>query len=59
MNSLFSRLCFVKLKLLLLAVEEKHEEGEDTNISINPTGSQIPANTVGFFIAQSEEEVKR
>ena len=49
----------MKLKLLLLAVEEKHEEGEDTNISINPTGSQIPANTVGFFIAQSEEEVKR
>ena len=54
-----SRLCFVKLKLLLLAVEEKHKESEDTNISINPKSSKIPANTVGFFIAQSEDEVKR
>ena len=33
-----SRLCFVKLKLLLLAVEERTGEGEagDTQISINP-----------------------
>merc|ERR1719477_534400 len=30
-----------------------------TKISINPRGSKIPANTVGFFIAQSAEEVKR
>ncbi len=28
-------------------------------ISINPRGAKIPANTVGFFIAQSAEEVKR
>ena len=54
-----SRLCFVKLKLLLLAVEVRPDDGGDTKISINPRGSKIPANTVGFFIAQSAEEVKR
>jgi len=54
-----SELCFVKLKLLLLAVEVRPDDGGDTKISINPRGSKIPANTVGFFIAQSAEEVKR
>ena len=72
----------MKLKLLLLAVEERTGEGEagDTQISINPrylTSSQqvhyfhvvcklnvcrdfqIAPCTVGFFIAQSAEEVKR
>jgi len=54
-----SELCFVKLKLLLLALEVRPDDGGDTKISINPRGSKIPANTVGFFIAQSAEEVKR
>ena len=54
-----SRLCFVKLKLLLLAIEVKPDEGSDTKISINPRRSKVPANTIGFFIAQSAEEVKR
>jgi len=54
-----SELCFVKLKLLLLAIEVKPDEGGDSKISINPRGAKIPANTVGFFIAQSAEEVKR
>ena len=53
------RLCFVKLKLLLLAIEVKNEEGNDNKISINPRGTKLPSNTVGFFIAQSAEEVKR
>ena len=53
------RLCFVKLKLLLLAIEVKADEGTDNKISINPRGTKLPANTVGFFIAQSAEEVKR
>ena len=56
---IIGRLCFVKLKLLLLAVEVRPDDGGDTKISINPRGSKIPANTVGFFIAQSAEEVKR
>jgi len=54
-----SELCFVKLKLLLLAIEVKNEEGNDNKISINPRGTKLPSNTVGFFIAQSAEEVKR
>ncbi|XP_034664885.1 calcium-activated potassium channel slowpoke isoform X31 [Drosophila subobscura] len=55
-----SELCFSKLKLLLLAIEIKGaEEGVDSKISINPRGAKIQANTQGFFIAQSADEVKR
>ncbi|XP_058467523.1 calcium-activated potassium channel slowpoke isoform X19 [Malaya genurostris] len=54
-----SELCFTKLKLLLLAIEIKGEEGSDSKISINPRGAKIHANTQGFFIAQSADEVKR
>ena len=35
------------------------DDGGDAKISINPRGAKIPANTVGFFIDQSAEEVKR
>ena len=35
------------------------DDGADAKISINPRGTKIPANTVGFFMAQSAEEVKR
>ena len=55
----YCRLCFVKLKLLLLAIEVKSDDGTDNKISINPRGTKLPSNTVGFFIAQSAEEVKR
>ncbi|XP_028159627.1 calcium-activated potassium channel slowpoke isoform X8 [Ostrinia furnacalis] len=54
-----SELCFTKLKLLLLAIEIKGEEGADSKISINPRSAKIHANTQGFFIAQSADEVKR
>ncbi|XP_033237756.1 calcium-activated potassium channel slowpoke isoform X36 [Drosophila pseudoobscura] len=55
-----TELCFSKLKLLLLAIEIKGaEEGVDSKISINPRGAKIQANTQGFFIAQSADEVKR
>ncbi|XP_059056803.1 calcium-activated potassium channel slowpoke isoform X18 [Achroia grisella] len=54
-----SELCFTKLKLLLLAIEIKGEEGADSKISINPRNAKILANTQGFFIAQSADEVKR
>ncbi|KAL2717433.1 hypothetical protein V1478_013133 [Vespula squamosa] len=53
------KLCFTKLKLLLLAIEIKGEGGVDSKISINPRGAKIAANTQGFFIAQSADEVKR
>ncbi|KAF9408662.1 hypothetical protein HW555_011726 [Spodoptera exigua] len=48
-----------RLKLLLLAIEIKGEEGADSKISINPRSAKIHANTQGFFIAQSADEVKR
>ncbi|XP_044005276.1 calcium-activated potassium channel slowpoke isoform X5 [Aphidius gifuensis] len=54
-----SELCFTKLKLLLLAIEIKGDSGSDSKISINPRGAKIAANTQGFFIAQSADEVKR
>ncbi|XP_076222396.1 calcium-activated potassium channel slo isoform X33 [Nomia melanderi] len=54
-----TELCFTKLKLLLLAIEIKGEGGGDSKISINPRGAKIVANTQGFFIAQSADEVKR
>ncbi|XP_013164704.1 PREDICTED: calcium-activated potassium channel slowpoke isoform X13 [Papilio xuthus] len=54
-----AELCFTKLKLLLLAIEIKGEEGADSKISINPRNAKIHANTQGFFIAQSADEVKR
>ncbi|KAG5873868.1 Calcium-activated potassium channel slowpoke [Gonioctena quinquepunctata] len=54
-----TELNFTKLKLLLLAIEVKGIEGMDTKISINPRGAKIVANTQGFFIAQSADEVKR
>ncbi|XP_037912328.1 calcium-activated potassium channel slowpoke isoform X18 [Hermetia illucens] len=55
-----TELCFTKLKLLLLAIEIKgSEDGVDSKISINPRGAKIQANTQGFFIAQSADEVKR
>ncbi|XP_063705818.1 calcium-activated potassium channel slowpoke isoform X9 [Culicoides brevitarsis] len=54
-----TELCFTKLKLLLLAIEIKGIDDNDSKISINPRGAKILANTQGFFIAQSADEVKR
>ena len=53
------RLCFSKLKLLLLAIDLKSEDGGDSKISINPRSVRILPHTQGFFIAQSADEVKR
>ena len=39
--------------------EDSTDDGNDNKISINPRGTKLPSNTVGFFIAQSAEEVKR
>merc|ERR1719483_1243783 len=54
-----SILCFTKLKLLLLAIETKSDIAKETKIMINPRGVKIVANTVGFFIANDAEEVRR
>ena len=55
----YSRICFVKLKLLLVAIEVKDEEDNDAKISINPRQGKTPGYTIGYFWAQSAEEVKR
>ena len=48
------RLCFMKLKLLLIAV------GINNSIAINPgIAVKIQSASQGFFIAQSANEVKR
>ncbi|XP_054166787.1 calcium-activated potassium channel slowpoke-like isoform X2 [Oppia nitens] len=64
MNMTFAQaaeLCFVKLKLLLMAIEVTNENGDGgANIVINSKGNhRIQNSTQGFFIAQSADEVKR
>ncbi|XP_054711978.1 calcium-activated potassium channel slowpoke-like [Uloborus diversus] len=55
-----AELCFVKLKLLLLAIEIPNDDSSDTKITINPKKKvKIGPNTQGFFMAQSADEVKR
>ncbi|CAH1794980.1 unnamed protein product [Owenia fusiformis] len=55
-----AELCFIKLKLLLIAIEARSEDGNESCIAINPGNNiKIESNTQGFFIAQSAEEVKR
>ncbi|KAF8781687.1 Calcium-activated potassium channel slowpoke like protein [Argiope bruennichi] len=55
-----AELCFVKLKLLLLAIEIINDDGSDSKISINPKSqTKLTPDTQGFFIAQSADEVKR
>ena len=53
-------MCFLKLKLLLVAIEARSEDGTESCIAINPGSNiKIENNTQGFFIAQSADEVKR
>lgn len=54
------RLCFSKLKLLLIAIEVRQEDGRESTLAINPGPKiKIENATQGFFIAESAEEVKR
>ncbi|XP_047208315.1 calcium-activated potassium channel subunit alpha-1a isoform X15 [Girardinichthys multiradiatus] len=52
-------LCYVKLKLLLIAIEYKSEQRE-SSILINPGNHvKLQDGTLGFFIASDAKEVKR
>ncbi|KAI0210709.1 Calcium-activated potassium channel slowpoke [Lamellibrachia satsuma] len=52
--------CFLKLKLLLVAIEARTDDSGVSCIAINPPNTvKISHQTQGFFIAQSAEEVKR
>lgn len=54
------RFCFIKLNLLLIAIEIAGDDGVDTTIAINPDSSvKIDLNFQGFFIAESADDVKR
>jgi len=54
------RLCFSKLKLLLIAVEGRGDNGADSSVAINPGPTFIiESNTQGFFFAESADDVKR
>nr|XP_048685258.1 potassium channel subfamily U member 1 [Caretta caretta] len=53
------RFCFVKLDLVLLAVEFRTGIHEDS-LLVNPSAQiKLHRNTMGFFIAKSKVEVKR
>ncbi|XP_030297837.1 calcium-activated potassium channel subunit alpha-1a isoform X28 [Sparus aurata] len=56
-------LCYVKLKLLLIAIEYKSEQRESRSrkrILINPGNHvKMQEGTLGFFIASDAKEVKR
>ncbi|XP_072491314.1 potassium channel subfamily U member 1 isoform X2 [Notamacropus eugenii] len=55
-----SRLCFVKLHLLLIAIEYKTNVKGIRNIMLNPPALiKVNRNTTGFFIAKSVKEVRR
>uniref|UniRef100_A0A8C2VY71 Calcium-activated potassium channel subunit alpha-1 n=1 Tax=Chinchilla lanigera TaxID=34839 RepID=A0A8C2VY71_CHILA len=54
-----NKLCFVKLKLLMIAIEYKSANRE-SRILINPGNHlKIQEGTLGFFIASDAKEVKR
>ncbi len=54
------RMCFLRLKLLLIAIEARGDDSQESCIAINPGPNiKIEPNTQGFFIAQSADEVKR
>ena len=57
---LFFRLCFTKLKLLLVAVVQPKESQEMNEVILNP-GSKVVIDdeTKGFFVCEAEDEVKR
>ena len=55
-----SEICFLKLNILLIAVEMNPKDPENSQILINPSNNtMIKSGALGFFCAQSAREVKR
>ena len=52
-----AEICFLRLNLLLVAVEARKYEGG--SIDINPNGKKITPNAIGLFISDSSDKVKR
>ncbi|XP_038602887.1 potassium channel subfamily U member 1 isoform X2 [Tachyglossus aculeatus] len=54
------RLCFVKLNIVLIAIEYKPGFQESSGLLLNPPPQiKLQKNTMGFFIAETITEVKR
>ncbi|KAM5275992.1 potassium channel subfamily U member 1 [Hipposideros larvatus] len=55
-----SRLCFVKMHLMLIAIEHKSVLPGYCGLVLNPPAEvKLHKNTLGFFIAESAKEVRR
>ncbi|XP_015448294.1 potassium channel subfamily U member 1 [Pteropus alecto] len=55
-----SRLCFVKMHLMLIAIEYKSMFSRGFCLILNPSAEvKLRKNTLGFFIAESIKEVRR
>ena len=52
-----AEICFVKLNLVLVAVEERKYEGG--NILVNPRNKPITPNIIGLFLTTSSDAAKR
>uniref|UniRef100_A0A2K6FKY4 Potassium channel subfamily U member 1 n=1 Tax=Propithecus coquereli TaxID=379532 RepID=A0A2K6FKY4_PROCO len=56
-----ARVCFVKMQIMLIAIEHKsHFQGDYCGLILNPPVQvRLRKNSLGFFIAESPREVKR
>uniref|UniRef100_A0A8D0UFD4 RCK N-terminal domain-containing protein n=1 Tax=Sus scrofa TaxID=9823 RepID=A0A8D0UFD4_PIG len=55
-----SRICFVKMHLMLIAIEHKSVCHGYCGLILNPSAQvKLLKNTLGFFIAESAKDVKR
>eukprot|EP00071_Canis_lupus_P026215 XP_022259772.1 potassium channel subfamily U member 1 isoform X2 [Canis lupus familiaris] len=55
-----SRLCFVKMGLMLIAIEHKSTFHGQSGLLLNPSAQvRLRKNTLGFFIAETTKEVIR
>ena len=52
-----AEICFVKLNLILIAIEARKYEGG--GILINPSNVRVAPNTIGLFLTESSDAAKR
>ena len=52
-----AEICFLRLNLLLVAIEARKYEGGA--IEINPNGKKETPNAIGIFVSDSSDKVKR
>ena len=52
-----AEICFIKLNLILIAIEARKYEGG--GILINPSNVRVAPNTIGLFLTESSDAAKR